>query len=397
MAIDYQKSADESIDAYNLRIAGEKAKENPFSASEQAQTSQVDKLNKAGVNLGVLSEQVLADTGALSSANENIQSFIDKAISKQEEAAKANRASVEATYSVENDYLFNKLQNQRTSLLERSGGTQGAGSSALMIVDKEIEKNLNNLKKEKDAAILAGDSKAANAISGMYLKQLEYQQQNKRDHLQGVLAAAGIQKDIATIAGTIATSYRNMTNDRLDYQIKTAQLALQKSDSAADNIYKMGMLSIAQSELALKQGESLALPEDVTAVVGSTLLTVGKGLKDGTLTEQDVYSAIMDAYENGKARLQAQGKNTEKNLEALRDRLGIEPDGMIAAGNTRLGEFGSEAATLMTQATLADPETFFDMDALETAGSTSRYSSDVIQRDHQGNITSVFGIPVEKQ
>src|SRR3990167_10501961 len=99
MAIDYQKSADESIDAYNLRIAGEKAKENPFSASEQAQTSQVDKLNKAGVNLGVLSEQVLADTGALSSANENIQSFIDKAISKQEEAAKANRASVEATYS----------------------------------------------------------------------------------------------------------------------------------------------------------------------------------------------------------------------------------------------------------------------------------------------------------
>ena len=397
MAIDYQKSADESIDAYNLRIAGEKAKENPFSASEQAQTSQVDKLNKAGVNLGVLSEQVLADTGALSSANENIQSFIDKAISKQEEAAKANRASVEATYSVENDYLFNKLQNQRTSLLELGGGTQGTGSSALMIVDKEIEKNLNNLKKEKDAAILAGDSKAANAISGMYLKQLEYQQQNKRDHLQGVLAAAGIQKDIATIAGTIATNYRNMTNDQLDYQIKTAQLALQKSDSAADNIYKMGMLSIAQSELALKQGESLALPEDVTAVVGSTLLTVGKGLKDETLTEQDAYNTIMDAYENGKARLQAQGKNTEKNLEALRDRLGIEPDGMIAAGNTRLGEFGSEAATLMTQATLADPETFFDMDALETAGSTSRYSSDVIQRDHQGNITSVFGIPVEKQ
>ena len=397
MAIDYQKSADESIDAYNLRIAGEKAKENPFSASEQAQTSQVDKLNKAGVNLGVLSEQVLADTGALSSANENIQSFIDKAISKQEEAAKANRASVEATYSVENDYLFNKLQNQRTSLLELGGGTQGTGSSALMIVDKEIEKNLNNLKKEKDAAILAGDSKAADAISGMYLKQLEYQQQNKRDHLQGVLAAAGIQKDIATIAGTIATNYRNMTNDQLDYQIKTAQLALQKSDSAADNIYKMGMLSIAQSELALKQGESLALPEDVTAVVGSTLLTVGKGLKDETLTEQDAYNTIMDAYENGKARLQAQGKNTEKNLEALRDRLGIEPDGMIAAGNTRLGEFGSEAATLMTQATLADPETFFDMDALETAGSTSRYSSDVIQRDHQGNITSVFGIPVEKQ
>ena len=256
MAIDYQKSADESIDAYNLRIAGEKAKENPFSASEQAQTSQVDKLNKAGVNLGVLSEQVLADTGALSSANENIQSFIDKAISKQEEAAKANRASVEATYSVENDYLFNKLQNQRTSLLERSGGTQGAGSSALMIVDKEIEKNLNNLKKEKDAAILAGDSKAADAISGMYLKQLEYQQQNKRDHLQGVLAAAGIQKDIATIAGTIATSYRNMTNDRLDYQIKSAQLALQKSDSVADNLYRMGMLSISQSKLALKKKKS---------------------------------------------------------------------------------------------------------------------------------------------
>lgn len=368
---------------------------NPFGAADAATTEQNKNLTTAGINLGTLSDSVIADTGALSSANNDIQSFIDKAIGKQNEAAAANKASVEATYSTENDYLLGKLTNQRTSLLERGGGTSD-GTQALMIVDKEIEHQLDTLKKEKTAAILAGDSKAADAISQMYLKQLEYQQQNKRDHLQGVLAAAGIQKDIAGIANDIAKNSRDMTNDKLDYQIKQGTLAVAQANSISEAAYRKGSLAIQQATLDAKNGEKFKLPDSAVGILGSSLINVGKGLKDGSMTEVEAYKSLNDTKDTVFAMLKAMSIDTLDNKAKVADILGLQSDGIIQVGEYRLGQYGSEATTKYTEGVLSNPLQF-DMSGYEISGTTKMFPDSVVTKDSSGNILTVFGVPVEKK
>lgn len=199
-------------------------------------------------------QQLQAQAGSISS-----QGSIDEAVAgytsaiqSQKDAAKANEDRLMSQGERESGYLFDKLQNQRTSMLERGGGT-AFGSASLMIIDKEIDKSLKDLDMRKNELILQGNALAAQEISKLQVQQLTFKAQAQQQHFTNLLGLGQYGESVKQRLSQERQVAQRMTMDQLSYNLQVQQQADFRDKTDKELANDAVRISIMRSELGIKQ------------------------------------------------------------------------------------------------------------------------------------------------
>jgi hypothetical protein len=215
----------------------------------------LDQLAQSGADLGALVDRATSELGSVSSSQNEVDKYISDAIETQNKAREANRTAAENQFSREYDYTLNKLEGERTAAME--GGRGNAQQYyAMQLMDRDIEKSLRDLESRKMEAIASGDAKAYEVISGLQLKQLEMRQSARQKYFENIMSVAGLAGKQADIYGTMVSNLRQMSTDRLNYEIQGYRSKLDAASTIGDALIAEANLRISERELDIREAES---------------------------------------------------------------------------------------------------------------------------------------------
>lgn len=177
--IDYTKSASESIDQYNTRIATARA----ANGSTPAPT------NTASDFVGQLQQKLLGQSDIISSENTNLENKINEAISGIQKGAEASAAAITSQYDREIGYAKDQGDSMFTSALEAQRGF-AQNTAGLKQLATETDKQLKDMEMRKQELILQGNAAAAGKISDLQLQAIQFRQQAQQQVFANLLGMA---------------------------------------------------------------------------------------------------------------------------------------------------------------------------------------------------------------
>jgi len=274
-------------------------------------------VSSVGLDPKTVSDMLQADIGSISSSNETIDSGINAAIASQRESAKANEDRLMSAGERESGYLLNKLQNERTSMLEAGRGG-AVGSYALLQVDKEIDKSLKDLDMRKNELILQGNAAAAAKISDLQVQQLTLKADAQQRHFTNLLGLGGYQENVNQRLSQEKQQARQMTMDQLRYNIDLRQQAAYEKKSEFEMINDTARLNIQRAELKISQAResreakldnvpadpgwaSSAIQVKIMGEIAPQLYAISAQLKEGAISEDEARAqrALLYAKQRG--------------------------------------------------------------------------------------------------
>lgn len=178
MVIDYTfDSKKESISQYNERIAAERAAAGGSSAATNSGTNDF---------LSTLKEKLLGQAGAISSEDTNIEKKIQDAIGAVNTGKDASKQYIESTFGRQIEEAKTLGEKEVTSFAEAGRGF-AVNTAATRAISDNAEKRVKDLEQRKQELILMGDSQAAGQISGLIMKELEFEQQARIQNFSNML------------------------------------------------------------------------------------------------------------------------------------------------------------------------------------------------------------------
>lgn len=205
MAINYTKSPTESIDQYNTRIAAERA----AAGTEIPATSTT---TNPDTFLNTLKNKLMSQAGAISSEDTNIEKKIQEAVTSVKSGNAASAAAITSAYDRQISDATVQGNNDKAAFAESQRGF-GVNTAAAKAVSDAAEKRVKDLEQRKQELILQGDAATAGQVSGLIMKELEFEQQARIQTFSNLL------------------NIGNFGINALEAQLKTAQAtAIQASD-----------------------------------------------------------------------------------------------------------------------------------------------------------------------
>lgn len=187
MAIDYTKSAAESIPQYNARIAAARTAANP-SGSTGATGSSTASSSSNSDFLATLQQRMM-DNQAVSSQDTGLEKAINDSMAKLTEGNEASKGAIESAFERQKGYTIEGQEKQRTSQLE-SGRGNAVGVHALREMDVLDRREIADLEQRKQELILQGDSVAAKSISDLVIKKYEFRNAAQQQVFTNLLGMA---------------------------------------------------------------------------------------------------------------------------------------------------------------------------------------------------------------
>lgn len=205
MVINYTKSPTESIDQYNTRIAAERA----AAGTEIPATSTT---TNPDTFLNTLKDKLMSQAGAISSEDTNIEKKIQEAVTSVKSGNTASAAAITSAYDRQISDATVQGNNDKAAFAESQRGF-GVNTAAARAVSDAAEKRVKDLEQRKQELILQGDAAAAGQVSGLIMKELEFEQQARIQTFSNLL------------------NIGNFGINALEAQLKTSQVtAIQASD-----------------------------------------------------------------------------------------------------------------------------------------------------------------------
>lgn len=215
MEINYTKSPSESIDQYNSRVASETAARDAAAGTKAAVPAASPAL---GDNLttntffNAVRDKLMGLSGAISSEDTNIEKKIREAVTSSQAGNAASAAAITSAYDRQIGDAKTVGANEVASYAESQRGF-GINTAAARAVSDAAEKRVKDLEQRKQELILQGDAATAGQVSGLIMKELEFEQQARIQTFSNLL------------------NIGNFGINALEAQLKTAQAtAIQASD-----------------------------------------------------------------------------------------------------------------------------------------------------------------------
>lgn len=142
--------------------------------------------------LDTLTQKILSSSGAVSSADTGIDKMLKEAYSSAKgiQEAGASRIGLEAEEQAET--IKETGTQTLTSAREAQRGF-GTNTAALKAIQDSTTKQLNDLDKRKDQALLENNTALVDKISNLQLKAIEFQQQAEQQTFSNILAVGGFE------------------------------------------------------------------------------------------------------------------------------------------------------------------------------------------------------------
>lgn len=186
--IDYKKSASESIDQYNSRIATARAANTPAPTNTSSSDASTNFMSQ-------LQSKLLGQSDIISSENTNLENKITEAISTVQKGATANAASITSQYDREKGYAQEAGQSQYTSALEAQRGF-AQNTAGLKQLASDTDKQLKDLEMRKQELIMQGNATAAGKVADLQFQAIQFHQQAQQQVFSNLLGMAnfGLQQ-----------------------------------------------------------------------------------------------------------------------------------------------------------------------------------------------------------
>jgi hypothetical protein len=168
MAVDYTKSAAESIAEYNTR-------------TKAAQTD-----TSGGDDFMSTLQKSLLNNQAVSSQDTGIETMINDSISKLQQGNDASKGAIDSAFERQKGYTEQGQQRNRTSQLERGGGTTSVVT--LKAMDEIDRREIADLESRKQELILQGDATTAKEISGLIIQKYQFRNQAQQQVFSNLLS-----------------------------------------------------------------------------------------------------------------------------------------------------------------------------------------------------------------
>jgi hypothetical protein len=316
----------------------------------------METLKASGADFETLIGRVAGELGTSSSNINEVDRFIQDAIGSQEKFREANKNAAELEFAREGDYMLNKLEAGKTSLME--GGRGNAQQYYMMqLADKEIEKSIRDLESRKMQAIAEGDAKAFDTISQLQLKQLELRQNARDKYFEKLTATAGLIGQRANIVKDAISLMQGADKDKRDYLLDRARMNVNAAATIGDAMIEEAKLSAMQNKANevdkyLSPGfYSAAIETQIGANAAEAMEKISNGLSTGSMSEQDAFSQLKLAVEQA---ITISGMRAEPGAIADKYHANIDPQtGEIISFN-----FGGY--TLTPEGTIAGSGSFWD-------------------------------------
>jgi hypothetical protein len=218
----------------------------------------LDKISQSGVDMDTLINRATSELGSISSSQSEVDQYINQAIETQNKFRESVRTAAEQQFNRESDYTLQKLDAERTALLE-SGRGNAQQYYVMQLLEKETEKSLRDLESRKLEAIASGDAKAYEVISNLQLKQLELRQNARQKYFENLVSMAGMESKKSDMYSSMLSNIRQMNTDRLNYEIENYKARISEANTIADAMVNEAHLRIAARELALRERENSSL------------------------------------------------------------------------------------------------------------------------------------------
>lgn len=212
-----------------------------------------------------LEKRLLGSAEGISSSSSEIEKAITGAITSQEKSRIAGESRINNDYKAEKDYLMGRNQDDITTFSQgRSGyATQMA---ALRNLTETTDKTMRDLEVRRQDALMTNDANAANQISTLQMKQLEFKQAKEQEFYNNIFQLTGLGLQQQSQDRAKQEFADKMTFDReqrtIDRQEKMASLATQAGVAydANDTFESLSVkvAAIADEERRLKAQETLS-------------------------------------------------------------------------------------------------------------------------------------------
>lgn len=256
-------------------------------------TAGADATTTAGGD-AVLSEiqsRLLDQSGALSSADSEIEQTIQSAITKREEATAASKGAITSAAGRQITAAGERGERAVTSFRESTRGF-AVNSAAMKQLTESTNKEVKDLEDRQQALLLSADAEGAAAVSKLIVQKLEFQQEAKQRTFNNLLGfgsfvrsgqAQRIQERQVTFAEDQAKSNLALQfglevreDDTLEtLTSRAAPFASEEQRLKMDSIRASIRRAEAETAKALK-GVDFQLDADTASVFASTITELSK-------------------------------------------------------------------------------------------------------------------------
>ena len=145
--------------------------------------------------LDTLTKKILGETGAVSSQQTGIEKMMSEAVASAQgiREAGAKRIGMEAE---EGAVTIRERGEQRLTSAQERRGAVGFNPAALKKIQDDTTKQLADLDKRKDQALLENNTALADKISNLQLKAIDFQQKAEQQQFSNLMGMAGLGVDI---------------------------------------------------------------------------------------------------------------------------------------------------------------------------------------------------------
>lgn len=295
----YQKSAGESIDQYNSRIATYNSTKDggtptgsttalpgsdASSSQQPVQSSMTD----------TLIQKLLGQSDIISSQSTGLETKINDIISGIKSGTDASAASISSSYGRQEALAQQAGDRQFTSARESQGGF-AVNTAALKQINDNTKQQVNDLEQRKQELILQGQAAAAGQITQLQMQQLQFQQQAQQQVYSNLLGITGIsqQRDAAATAAQQFQQQQTFQTTQAMGALATQYGLKPRPGETLDSLYARASADMGASSpaaLAIKQAQS-----QIQANNAQTALALAKTAASKPLTPIDLAS-LAGAY-----------------------------------------------------------------------------------------------------
>jgi len=232
--------------------------------------------------ISVLEKRLTGQAESVSSAQGNVESLINTAITGLQKSQEAGAARITTDYRQQKEDILGQGQRDVTDFSEsRSGfGTQLA---ALRNLVGDTDKSIRDLETRKQDALMANDAATASAIAEMQLKKAEFVMEKEQTFYNNLFQMAGIEVQ-QSAQKQAATQFK----EKLDFDV--AQRTIDRQDRMAG--------------LAAEYGVEMAVGDTYESLLGkiSAVVKADKAAeaayKAASLAQKDKEEQALGVYDN---------------------------------------------------------------------------------------------------
>lgn len=232
--------------------------------------------------ISLLEKRLTGQAESVSSAQGNVESLINTAITGLQKSQEAGAARITTDYRQQKEDILGQGQRDVNTFSEsRSGfGTQFA---ALRNLVGDTDKSIRDLETRKQDALMANDAATASAIAEMQLKKAEFAMEKEQTFYNNLFQMAGIEVQ-QSAQKQAATQFK----EKLDFDV--AQRTIDRQDRMAG--------------LAAEYGVEMAPGDTYETLLGRISATVKAdkaaeaAYKAASLAKQDKEESNAGVYDN---------------------------------------------------------------------------------------------------